>query len=162
MFGSATLAAPPKLAGMGQIAIVSGQELARAVLGSCVGVTMYDSYEKLGALAHVVLPASDGRSGTPGKFVDTAIPWMVEELLKRGASRRRIVAKLAGGSKMFTAQGPFLIGEQNAFEARKFLKEFKIPLLAEHLAGSHGRRVTLNCDTGLLDIEVVGQSIAQI
>jgi chemotaxis protein CheD len=59
---------------------------------------------------------------------------------------------------MFTSQGPFLIGEQNAQAARNQLKQFKIPILAEHVAGSNGRRVTLDCDSGLLTIEVVGQS----
>ena len=51
------------LVGMGQIAVISGSESARAVLGSCIGVMMYDERKRVGALAHVVLPASSGRSG---------------------------------------------------------------------------------------------------
>jgi chemotaxis protein CheD len=162
MLGPATLSAPQRLAGMGQIVVVAGEESARAVLGSCVGVTLYDPIEKIGALAHIVLPRADGRPGLPGKFVDTAIPWMIESLQQRGAVRRRLVAKLAGGSKMFAAQGPFLIGDQNAEAARSLLKQHKIPLLAEHVAGSQGRRVTLECVSGLLTVEVVGLSIVQI
>jgi chemotaxis protein CheD len=158
MLGTATLSAPQQLAGMGQIVMVSGEELARAVLGSCVGVSMYDASEKLGALAHIVLPASEGRPGSPGKFVDTAIPWMIEALQKRGAIRRRLVAKLTGGSRMFATQGPFMIGENNAEAARKLLKQLKISLACEHVGGSHGRRATLDGATGMLTLEVVGES----
>ena len=85
MLATETQSASQRLAGMGQIVVVTGQEFARAVLGSCVGVAIYDPSEKLGALAHIVLPSADGRPGLPGKFVDTAIPWMIEALQQRGA-----------------------------------------------------------------------------
>ena len=162
MLGAAALSAPQQLAGMGQIVVVTGQELARAVLGSCVGVTIYDAVEKVGALAHIVLPLANGRAGSPGKYVDTAIPWMVDTLQKRGANRRRLVAKLTGGSQMFATQGPFSIGEQNTEATRKHLQDLRIPIIAEHLAGTRGRRVTLDGSTGLLTVEVVGQSIVHI
>ena len=63
---------------------------------------------------------------------------------------------------MFTTQGPFLIGEQNAQAARNQLKQFKIPILAEHVAGSQGRRVTFDCESCLLTIEMAGQPTTRI
>ena len=159
MIGTATLSPPRSLAGMGQIVFVANDATATTVLGSCVGVAIYDPAEMLGALAHIVLPRAEGRPGSPGKYVDTAIPWMIEALKQRGAVPRRLVAKLTGGAKMFTTQGPFLIGEQNAEATRCLLKQFRIPLVAEHVGGAQGRRATFVADTGQLSVEVVGQSI---
>ena len=81
---------PETTVGMGQIALLTGDERASSVLGSCVGVALYDDQKKLGALAHIVLPSSAGRPGTPGKFVDTAIVWMINELRLRGADVRKL------------------------------------------------------------------------
>ena len=73
--------------GMGQIA--AGRDAARlgAVLGSCVAVALHGPRHKTGAMAHVVLPASNGRDATPGKFADTAVPALLAE-----ACRTRVVA----------------------------------------------------------------------
>lgn len=150
------------LVGMGQIAVISGAESARAVLGSCLGVMIYDERKRLGALAHVVLPASSGRSGSPGKFVDTAIPWMIETLRGRGGDPRRFVVKLAGGANMFTASGPFQIGQQNIDAARQMLAEHRLRVVAEHLCGTQGRRVTFDCESCKFLIEVAGQQPVEI
>ena len=147
--------------GMGQIAIVGRDQTARSVLGSCIGVVLYDERRAVAAFAHVVLPASRGRAGTPGKFADTAIPWMLDALQKAGADPKRVCAKIAGGSNMFAADGPFQVGKQNAEAIRGLLMSAGIRLVAEHLGGTHGRRVTFHPETAVLEIECVGlQSIA--
>ena len=51
-------------------------------LGSCVGMAAYDPVSKVAGMAHIVLPRSDGRSGLPAKFADTAIPALVDEMCK--------------------------------------------------------------------------------
>ena len=73
--------------GMGQIALARGQTRLAAILGSCVSVVLYHAGMKLGAMAHVVLPASQGRdpAATPGKFADSAVPTMVTWLRGLGA-----------------------------------------------------------------------------
>lgn len=142
--------------GMGQIAVVGRDQTARSVLGSCIGVVLYDERRCLAAFAHVVLPSSGGRTGTPGKFADTAIPWMLEALRTAGADVKNVLAKITGGSNMFAADGPFQIGKQNADAVRAILKSAGIRLIAEHLGGTHGRRVTFHPDTAVLEIECVG------
>ena len=142
--------------GMGQIAVVGRDQTARSVLGSCIGVVLYDERRCLAAFAHVVLPSSGGRTGTPGKFADTAIPWMLEALRTAGADVKNVLAKITGGSNMFAADGPFQIGKQNADAVRAILKSAGIRLIAEHLGGTHGRRVTFHPVTAVLEIECVG------
>ncbi|MBA4016974.1 MAG: hypothetical protein C0483_07300 [Pirellula sp.] len=148
--------------GMGQIAVVGRDQVARSVLGSCIGVVLYDERRCLGAFAHVVLPASGGRAGSPGKFADTAVPFMLEALRKAGADPKSVLAKITGGSNMFSADGPFQIGKQNADAVRAQFKAANIRLVAEHLGGTSGRRVTFHPDTALLEIECVGQQVVVI
>jgi chemotaxis protein CheD len=143
--------------GMGQIAVLTGDERASAVLGSCVGVAIYDEKKKLGALAHIVLPTSAGRPGTPGKFVDTAIVWMINELRSRGADPRKLTCKLTGGATMFATNGPFQIGQQNIDATRQTLAAANVRIVAEHLGGAKGRRITFECDAFKVVVESAGE-----
>ena len=61
-------------------------------LGSCIGLSAYDSSAKVGGMIHIVLPSSDGRtSNTPAKFADIAIPTLLKEMEEMGASARKLV-----------------------------------------------------------------------
>jgi chemotaxis protein CheD len=112
-------------------------------LGSCIGLTMYDPNLKLGAMVHIMLPESGGRMDRPGKYVDTAVPLLVKELVALGCKNRSIVAKIAGGACMFEYFGTNLnIGERNAVKVRLLLQEHNIQLAAEDVGGKVGRSVT--------------------
>jgi chemotaxis protein CheD len=112
-------------------------------LGSCIGLTMYDPNLKLGAMVHIMLPESSGRMDRPGKYVDTAVPLLVNELVALGCKNRSIVAKIAGGACMFEYFGTNLnIGERNAVKVRLLLQEHNIQLAAEDVGGKVGRSVT--------------------
>jgi chemotaxis protein CheD len=112
-------------------------------LGSCIGLTMYDPNIRLGAMVHIMLPESSGRMDRPGKYVDTAVPLLVKELVALGCKNRSIIAKIAGGASMFEYFGTNLnIGERNAAKIRILLKEHNIQLGAEDVGGKVGRSVT--------------------
>jgi chemotaxis protein CheD len=112
-------------------------------LGSCIGLTMYDPNLRLGAMVHIMLPESSGRMDRPGKYVDTAVPLLVKELVALGCKNRSIIAKIAGGASMFEYFGTNLnIGERNAAKIRILLKEHNIQLGAEDVGGKVGRSVT--------------------
>lgn len=75
-------------------------------LGSCVGIAVRDPITKIGGLAHIMLPDSTrirNNSNIP-KFADTGITELVRLLVENGASRSRLVAKIAGGAQMFAFQ----------------------------------------------------------
>ena len=112
-------------------------------LGSCIGLTMYDPNLKLGAMVHIMLPESAGRMDRPGKYVDTAVPLLVNDLAALGCKNRSIVAKIAGGACMFEYFGTNLnIGERNTGKVRILLKEHHIQIAAEDVGGKVGRSVT--------------------
>ena len=72
-------------------------------LGSCVGVALYDPVTKIGGLLHCMLPDSTQfrNNSNIAKFADTGIQKLYDDMIKAGANRNKIIAKIAGGAKMF-------------------------------------------------------------
>jgi chemotaxis protein CheD len=148
--------AESRTVGMGQFVVAQGLAHLSAVLGSCVGVALYHSGMKLGAFGHVVLPDSHGRSSSPGKFADIAIPAMLADLRQRGAAQSGLIAKIVGGACMFGLGGPLQIGDANTQAVLALLGAAGIPVVARDVGGTSGRRATLNCSNGKLTITTVG------
>ena len=144
------------LVGMGETLLLRQGETARSVVGSCAGLMIFHRRLKLAAVAHIVLPEAAGRPGLPGKFADTAIPYMIDLLRTHGADRASLVAKVAGGAQMFGASGPLQIGDANIHAVTAILSDLGIPLLAKCPGGAKGRRLTFHCDGGEINVEIAG------
>lgn len=111
-------------------------------LGSCVAVILHDEARGIGAMAHVMLPESNGRSDRPGKYADTAVPLLVDGLCAQGCRLQSIHAKLIGGASMFAFFGNNLnIGERNITAIREALDAKKIRITGEVIGGNVGRSV---------------------
>ena len=131
-------------------------------LGSCVGIALYDAQTKVGGLAHIMLPDSTQARATDNtaKFADTAIPVLLEQILRLGAQRNRVTAKIAGGSQMFSfaqATDIMRIGDRNAEAVREVLKAHSIRILAEDVGGNYGRTVELLLESGVFVIKTVNK-----
>lgn len=131
-------------------------------LGSCVAVSLYDRNNKIGGLAHVMLPSSRAYSKffIKGKYADTAIEALIEEMLLFGADLTAIQAKLVGGANMFVsiAQQTVAIGLRNVSAAREKLFEIKIPILSEEVGGAQGRTILFSADDGRIEIRKLNKS----
>ncbi len=136
-------------------------------LGSCIGIALWDSTTKIGGLAHIMLPDSTKirNNSNIAKFADTGIVELVRQMEALGVPRRRMVAKIAGGAKMFEVAGTTSvgnIGEKNAIASKKTLQELGIPILAEDTGLNYGRTVELDCSNGDYIIKAVGKSVKKI
>ncbi len=136
-------------------------------LGSCIGISLYDPQSKVGGLLHIMLPDStqSRASENPAKFADTGIPLMVDEVVKLGAARSRLVAKIAGGSQMFAfanATDIMRVGARNADAVKRILKELKIPLKAEDVGGNYGRTVQIDLQTGVYKVKTIDKGDKEI
>lgn len=131
-------------------------------LGSCVGIALRDPVTGIGGLAHIMLPDSTqikDNSNLP-KFADTGIEELVRRVVSAGASKTRLVAKIAGGAQMFAFQNNsslVRIGERNVEATKAKLKELRIPLLAEDTGKNFGRTIVFSPQTGELQIRAVGK-----
>lgn len=136
-------------------------------LGSCIGIAVYDPVLKIGGLAHIMLPDSTQmrNNSNIAKFADTGIEELIRRVVMAGANKRRLVAKIAGGAKMFEVSGLSTVGnvgERNAQASRAKLKQLGIPLLAEDTGLNFGRTVELYPETGEFRIKAVGKTIKSI
>ena len=141
---------------MGELAVAQGDGVLRTLLGSCIGLILYDRRKKVGGIAHIVLPESRGRGEPPGKFVDTAIPALVAEMEALGGRPLRLEARIAGGANMFKTNVTDTVGRKNIDACERLLSEWKIPIIAQHCGGEQGRRLTLDTSTGVARVEIVG------
>lgn len=130
-------------------------------IGSCLSIILYDPAEKLGGMAHTMLPLyEEGRDKrNPIKYVDTAIYIMLDELLRSGVDKKKIIAKIAGGAQMFSYLGPGImnVGERNIQVAKETLRKERIRLKAEDTGGESGRTVILDTVTGDVVIRMVSR-----
>lgn len=138
-------------------------------LGSCIGIAIRDPQTKIGGLAHIMLPDSTqikSQTLNVPKFADTGTKELVNQLVKAGAGRARLVAKIAGGAQMFSFQGTgnemMAVGERNAQAVRKVLAELKIPILSEDCGLNYGRTVEFFPETGDYVIKAVGKPVKTI
>ena len=127
-------------------------ELITYALGSCIGICLYDPAIKLAALVHIMLPINmeTGRS-SPMKYADTGIRETVRRMEQLGARRNRIVAKIAGGAKMFETSGGALgnIGQRNIESVHMVLRREMIRLAKEDVGGKAARTLTFDAATGM-------------
>ena len=145
--------------GVAQIKIANGPAVLRTILGSCVGICIYDRMKKIGGRAHILLPVDTSNGTTVEKFAETAIPYMVQMLLKEGAKKEFMSAKIAGGASMFKFEASVSlgqIGERNIEETKKMLAKLQIPLLEEDTGGSAGRVIDFFLDDGHLKVKANG------
>jgi len=131
-------------------------------LGSCVGVVIRDPITKVGGMLHAMLPDSTviKNNTCVEKFVDSGIDELVKRMIRAGANRGRLEAKLAGGAQMFSFQRNsdlVKVGDRNAEAARKKLKAMHIKLLAEDTGLNYGRTVIYYPETGIYVIKAVGK-----
>jgi chemotaxis protein CheD len=151
--------------GLGELKVGSRPEqvLVCYGLGSCIGLTLYDPVVRVGVMVHVVLPNSSlgrGQLVAPGKFADTAVPAAVAEVVKLGAMRSRLVARMAGGARMLNVVGAgsrLDIGNRNAEAVRAACAEHGLRLVADDTGGTYGRTLQLFVNTGRLLVSTVGR-----
>lgn len=152
-------------AGLGEVKVSADQSryLACFGIGSCICLCAFDRVAKVAGMAHIVLPESksDNRDMTATKFADIAVPVLLDEMFKEGASKADLIVKLAGGAQMIQSPGfnsVLDMGKRNLEATRKLLKERGIRIAAEDVCGTQGRTVWLSVATGEMMVRTAGQS----
>lgn len=129
-------------------------------LGSCIGICLYDPAIKLGGLLHIMLPLNmeTGRKN-PLKYADTGMAEMIRQMEAKGANRSRIIAKIAGGAKMFEVTGGALgnIGQRNIESVRVQMKKHGLRIANEDVGGTVARTMSMDVATGQISVRSYGR-----
>lgn len=130
-------------------------------LGSCVGISFYDPMIKLGALLHIMLPENGNMSdANVFKYADSGIRETLRKITAFGATKRRLVCKIAGGAKMFEMKGPGglgNIGERNVQMVKKILQSEGLRITGEDTGANYARTMLLDLQTGQVRVRTVGK-----
>jgi chemotaxis protein CheD len=121
------------------------------VLGSCVSACIRDPRKRLGGMNHFMLPGLEARAdqgAARGRYGAFAMERLINELIKRGACRDRLEAKVFGGGAVLRQSSTFNVGERNARFVLDFLATEGIRVVAQDLQGVHPRRVAFFPVTG--------------
>ncbi|OEU66798.1 MAG: chemotaxis protein CheD [Desulfovibrio sp. S3730MH75] len=129
------------------------------VLGSCVAITMFSPQLKQGCICHAFLPSRTEIS--PDKksplqicrYVDTAVDYLLECMLRIGAKKNNLEIKIFGGSQGLTTnrvRAPLYmaVGDRNIIMAEKCLKKKGLHPVATDVGGSSGRKILYATHTG--------------
>jgi chemotaxis protein CheD len=112
------------------------------ILGSCVAACMRDPVVGVGGMNHFLLPGSAEAMASGGDATRYGVHLMellINGLLKQGARRDRLEAKIFGGARTIARFSN--VGEQNARFARQFLTDEGIQVVGESTGGEHGRKL---------------------
>ena len=128
-------------------------EMVTYALGSCIAVVIWDPVARVGGLLHFMLPESavdrDMQGlANPYRYADTGTPLLFRAAYEKGAEKRRLVVRLAGGANVVDAGGVFNIGRRNYAAVRKILWKAGVLVHGEDVGGAVSRTVRLEVATG--------------
>jgi chemotaxis receptor (MCP) glutamine deamidase CheD len=142
---------------IGEVAASQTSVVLDTLLGSCVAVCLYDPVSRIGGMNHILLPNCRVGEVTPRCGVH-AMELLINEIMKLGGDRRRLIAKAFGGATVIAGTRLPPIGAENARFVRKFLADENIPLIAERMGGDHPVHVYFHTDTGKATVHTVDGS----
>lgn len=123
------------------------------VLGSCVSACIRDSVTGIGGMNHFMLPDSasadkDSPVSESMRYGTYAMEVLINQLLRNGARRENLEAKIFGGGNVLKSFTTINVGDRNAIFVRKFLKEERIRVTSEDLLDIYPRKVYYFPKTG--------------
>jgi len=131
------------------------------VLGSCVSACIRDRVTGVGGMNHFMLPDSGADADSPisasARYGTYAMEILINDLLKSGAKRENLEAKVFGGGAMLRGFSSLNVGERNAQFVRDFLKVENIRVIAEDLNDIHPRKVYYFPRTGKVLVKKLKQ-----
>ena len=135
-------------------------EIVATVLGSCISVCMRDPQAGVGGLNHFLLPKNNGGSDTHAgeRYGDTAMEVLINGLMKRGARRNQLEAKVFGGARVLSGATMLAIGEGNITFVNEFLAREGIPVVSKDVGGTRSRRIHYQPSTGRAWVQHVQQA----
>ena len=132
------------------------------VLGSCVSACIRDRLTGLGGMNHFMLPDGGGDGGSPVsasmRYGTYAMEVLINDLLKSGARRDNMEAKVFGGGAVLRGFTAMNVGERNAAFVTTFLKTERIPVLASDLNDIYPRKVYFFPKTGKVLVKKLMQT----
>jgi chemotaxis protein CheD len=115
--------------------------LIMTTLGSCIAACLWDRHARVGGMNHFMLPEGAGSGLDSGRYGSYAMELLINELLKRGASRATLEAKVFGGGQVIAGMNTMNVGERNTQFVMDYLKTERIPVVSKDVMDVYPRKV---------------------
>lgn len=129
----------------GEYYVTGDKMLLVTVLGSCVAACIRDPQFGIGGMNHFMLPESVHEANSPlsssARYGTYAMEILINQLIKLGARRNKLEAKVFGGGNVLRGFTVNNVGDRNSAFVLEFLKMEKIPVLAQDLIDIYPRKV---------------------
>ena len=127
----------------GEFVVTTQDCILTTLLGSCVSACIRDPLTGVGGMNHFMLPDSEtgGAASESARYGGYAMEMLINELLKHGAARGRLEAKVFGGGAMLPSFQHNKVGERNAAFVLDYLERESIPILSQDLLDNCPRHV---------------------
>ncbi|HET7789937.1 MAG TPA: chemotaxis protein CheD [Gemmatimonadales bacterium] len=135
---------------VGQLFVAPESRVVSTILGSCVAVCVWDVASGVGGLNHFLLPQCVENGISSPRFGNVAIHQLLDGIKRLGSQVSRLQAKIFGGASVIDAfaASRSSLGMQNVDLARRTLGQLGIPIVAEDVGGSQGRKLVFRTDDG--------------
>jgi chemotaxis protein CheD len=145
----------------GQVFVSAEAKSIVLILGSCVGVCIWDAVNAIGGATHYLLPSWDGTGGASPRYGNVAVSILLQKLLEAGANRGQLRAKVFGGGCLFdsmresSSHKEHHLGSRNVEMALEILTKAQIPVVSTVVGVDRGQRIVFRTDTGDAEIRVL-------
>ncbi len=115
--------------------------LIMTTLGSCIAACLWDRNARVGGLNHFLLPDGGSDAANSGRYGSYAMELLINEMMKRGASRTSLEAKVFGGGQVIAGMETMNVGERNTRFVLDYLKTEHIPVVSKDVLDIYTRKV---------------------
>ncbi len=131
----------------GEYFVASEDMLIMTVLGSCISACIWDGRVRAGGMNHFMLPDGDSADGG-GRYGSYAMELLINQMLKMGARRETMQAKVFGGAQVMAGFTTMNVGERNTQFVLDYLATERIPVVSQDVLDIHPRKVVFFPVTG--------------
>jgi chemotaxis protein CheD len=115
--------------------------LITTTLGSCIAACLWDRHARVGGMNHFMLPEGGGAGSDGGRYGSFAMELLVNELMKLGATRSTLEAKVFGGGQVISGMHSLNVGERNTQFVLDYLKTERITVVSKDVLDIYPRKV---------------------
>jgi len=117
--------------------------LIMTTLGSCIAACLWDRNAKVGGMNHFMLPDGNGDAAhnDSGRYGSYAMELLINEMMKHGAQRMTMEAKVFGGGQVISGMSTMNVGERNTNFVIDYLKTERIPIMSKDVLDIYPRKV---------------------
>lgn len=132
----------------GEYFVANEDLVIQTVLGSCIAACIWDGKVRVGGMNHFMLPDGEGGGDGSGRYGSYAMELLINEMLKLGARRETMQAKVFGGGAVMAGFTTMNVGERNTKFVLDYLATERIPIVSQDVMDIHPRKVCFFPVTG--------------